>query len=83
MKKNYLFGKVIDILTREDKGKLCGPVDDKVYGPYPKSKGSAVVKKGLPCQPCYRKFRMSDCQDRRCLTDLSVEAVLREAQKLL
>ena len=62
---------------------IFGPVDDKVYGPYPKSKGSAVVKKGLPCQPCYRKFRMPDCQDRRCLTDLSVEAVLREAQKLL
>lgn len=49
-----------------------GPVDPRVYGPYPASPLSAAVfKKDLECRPCYRKFRYnSACEDRACLTSL-------------
>jgi len=34
-----------------------GPADDIVYGPYPPDNGrSVVLKKNLPCRPCYKKF---------------------------
>ena len=36
---------------------IFGPVDPQVYGPYPAA-NHIVVQKGLPCQPCYRRFRM-------------------------
>jgi len=50
-----------------------GPVDPKVYGPHPPSpRALAVVKKNLPCRPCYGRFRYnSACADRECLTALS------------
>lgn len=53
---------------------IFGPVDPAVYGPYP-SAGHTVIQKGLPCQPCYRNFRMSDCGHQACLQSLSVEEV--------
>lgn len=56
-----------------------GPVDPREYGPYPPSPNAVtVIKEGLECRPCYRKFRyQSDCSHRKCLQDLSLE----EAEK--
>jgi heptosyltransferase-2 len=64
---------------------LAGPVDETVYGPYPyESQRTIVIKKDLPCQPCYKRFRMSDCLlEKKCLTDISVDEVLQAANKLL
>ncbi|MBF0123263.1 MAG: glycosyltransferase family 9 protein, partial [Candidatus Omnitrophica bacterium] len=59
-----------------------GPVDPVVYGPYP-SKGHVIVTKGLPCQPCYRNFRMSDCSHANCLKTLTVDEVFRKVAGLL
>lgn len=61
---------------------IFGPVDPHVYGPYPAS-GHIVVQKGLPCQPCYRRFRQADCGHINCLNELSVEDVYRKAQNIL
>jgi lipopolysaccharide heptosyltransferase II len=61
---------------------IFGPVDPQVYGPYP-AVHHAVVKKGLPCQPCYRRFRMTSCSHMSCLRDLSVEEVYRKVQNIL
>ncbi len=61
---------------------IFGPVDDKVYGPYP-GHHHRVVKANLPCQPCYRQFRMSDCSHLSCLNTLSVEAVYGKVRELL
>ncbi|MBI4115569.1 MAG: glycosyltransferase family 9 protein [Candidatus Omnitrophica bacterium] len=56
-----------------------GPVDPKVYGPYPlSSEALAVVRENLPCRPCYFRFRYnSACVDRECLSALTPEEVLR------
>lgn len=57
---------------------LYGPVDPKVYGPYPESREAlAVYKDHLECRPCYKKFRYrSDCSHRDCLQALSVDEVM-------
>lgn len=61
---------------------LFGPVDERVYGPYPQSREHIVVKKDLSCRPCYRRFRVPECKyQRRCLTAISAEEVFREAER--
>jgi lipopolysaccharide heptosyltransferase II len=64
---------------------LFGPVDEKVYGPYPyDEKRTIVIKKDLACRPCYAKFRLAPCRnDKQCLRDISVEEVFQAVKKLL
>lgn len=61
---------------------IFGPVDENVYGPYP-LKNHRVVKKGLACQPCYRRFRMANCSHMSCLAQLEVEDVFRKVEEVL
>ena len=61
---------------------IFGPVDPQVYGPYPMA-NHTVVQKLLPCQPCYRRFRMANCGHISCLGELSVESVYRKVQSIL
>ncbi len=61
---------------------IFGPVDPQVYGPYPAA-NHTVVQKGLPCQPCYRRFRQAYCGHINCLNELSVENVLRKVRNIL
>ncbi len=61
---------------------IFGPVDPQVYGPYPRA-NHLVVQKNLPCQPCYRRFRMASCNHISCLVELSVEEVYRKVQHIL
>ena len=59
-----------------------GPVDPKVYGPYPERPGAAAIyKEGLECRPCYQRFRYnSACVTRECLQQLTPREVLLLAQ---
>lgn len=59
---------------------IFGPVDPKVYGPYP-AQGHGIVEKKCACQPCYRRFRMAICAHQMCLRDLSVEKVYQKVQE--
>jgi len=61
---------------------IYGPVDPKVYGPYPPEE-HMTVQKGLPCQPCYRRFRMPQCSHVSCLRDLTSQEVYRKVQGIL
>jgi lipopolysaccharide heptosyltransferase II len=61
---------------------LFGPVDEIVYGPYPRD-GHSVVSKTIACRPCYRKFRMTDCDHISCLRTLEVEEVLGAVENIL
>lgn len=49
---------------------LYGPVDEKIYGPYPPGPDYlAWGREGLECRPCYRNFRYNAaCEHRECLT---------------
>jgi lipopolysaccharide heptosyltransferase II len=88
----------LDILITNDGGPLhiavalgkktlsiFGPVDDKVYGPYPAGQKHVVIKKELSCRPCYNNFRFQGCsrEARECINNISVEDVLAKATALL
>lgn len=87
----------LDILVTNDGGPLhmavalgiktvsiFGPVDDKVYGPFPPSGKHMVIKKDLPCRPCYYNFKMPVCeQERECLKAISTDEVFEAVKKLL
>lgn len=61
---------------------IFGPVDEKVYGPYPMA-GHAVVTKGIACRPCYRHFRRAQCDHASCLQQLTVEEVFGKVAEML
>ena len=54
---------------------IFGPVDEKVYGPYPKSEKNIVITSDADCRPCYKKFKLPDCEHKKCLEDISVDNV--------
>lgn len=62
-----------------------GPVDPRVYGPYPPDiKKHVVLKSDLDCSPCYVKFRLLEClRQRECLKDISVKQALLAIKSLL
>lgn len=62
---------------------IFGPVDERVYGPYPNSPNHIVVKADVECRPCYTKFRVPQCKDRRCLKKVSSSQVLETAKFLI
>ncbi len=63
---------------------IFGPVDERIYGPYPMSDAHAVIsKRGLVCRPCYKKFKYKICEDRTCLNSIGSDEVLEAAGRFL
>ncbi len=63
---------------------IFGPVDERVYGPYPESPAHIVIKKDLLCRPCYKNFRLDICNmDRECLNSISTNEVFDAARAQL
>lgn len=63
---------------------IFGPVDGRTYGPYPPDKKHIVIKKELPCRPCYENFRFKGCvNNKQCLEEITVEEVCEGAKGLL
>jgi lipopolysaccharide heptosyltransferase II len=63
---------------------IFGPVNEKVYGPYPLTDKDIVIKKELICRPCYKNFRFKGCvNNRKCLEDISVDAVYTAVRRLM
>ncbi|MDO8488776.1 MAG: glycosyltransferase family 9 protein [Candidatus Omnitrophota bacterium] len=63
---------------------MFGPVDEKVYGPYPPDAKHIVVKKDLPCRPCYKDFKFTSClNNRKCLEEITVDEVFEKAKQLI
>lgn len=62
-----------------------GPVNPKVYGPYPPDENRHIVlRKTLDCSPCYRKFRLSPCKrNKECLKTIDVKQALEAINRLL
>ena len=57
---------------------IFGPVDEKVYGPYPGSENNLVIKKELTCRPCYQNFRIQNCaHERACMNLITVDEVFQ------
>ncbi|MFH1552543.1 MAG: glycosyltransferase family 9 protein [Candidatus Omnitrophota bacterium] len=64
---------------------IFGPVDDKIYGPYPTSDRHRVIKaREVPCRPCYNRFKLPECvYENKCLTGIDPETVAEACLKLL
>jgi lipopolysaccharide heptosyltransferase II len=62
---------------------VFGPVDEKVYGPYPFSKEHTIVKGDVECRPCYKNFRYPLCHKRECLDSIKPSAVLKAVRSKL
>ncbi len=63
---------------------IFGPVDEKVYGPYPPGENHVVITQAVPCRPCYVNFRFKGCaHNRRCIKDITVEEVYLAAKNLI
>jgi heptosyltransferase-2 len=63
---------------------IFGPVDDKVYGPYPVSEKHKVIKaEGVECRPCYANFKHKSCSDHKCLSAIAKDTVLNMAKESL
>jgi lipopolysaccharide heptosyltransferase II len=62
-----------------------GPVDPRVYGPYPADRNRHIVlRKALDCSPCYSKFRLNPCRkNKECLKAIDVEEALEAVNRLL
>lgn len=61
---------------------IFGPVDERVYGPYP-AQGHPVVVSKIACRPCYRRFRVAQCGHLSCLRHLSVDEVFEVVKGIL
>jgi lipopolysaccharide heptosyltransferase II len=62
---------------------IFGPVDEKVYGPYPKTENNLVVTKDIECRPCYNRFQYPTCRHHRCLEEITVDEVFKKANILI
>lgn len=61
---------------------IFGPVDEKVYGPYPPGERNVVVSSGAECRPCYKRFRLPECNTKVCLEDVSVNDMFEAFRNL-
>lgn len=63
---------------------IFGPVDERVYGPFPSSEMHIVIKKDIACRPCYKNFRMSFCEkSKQCIDTIEIQEVFEAAEKQL
>lgn len=63
---------------------IFGPVDDRIYGPYPPSeKNRVVVAEGVGCRPCYSNFKHNICGNYNCLKGISRQKVLNITEDVL
>ena len=62
---------------------IFGPIDEKVYGPYPLGENSIVVFSDVDCRPCYKKFKLPECEHRKCLESISVDKLYTLTMSLL
>ncbi len=63
---------------------IMGPVPEVVYSPFGQPERIKIVTSDVDCRPCYRRFRMPECQNEfRCLKEISVEDVLSAADDFL
>ena len=62
---------------------IFGPVDEKIYGPYPPSPRYAVVTSSDPCRPCYKNFRHTKCGSVDCLAHIQPADVIKAIDKVM
>jgi len=62
---------------------IFGPVNEKVYGPYPPSERYTIVSSDEPCRPCYKNFKYGKCDELNCLKNVRPADVIKAAERLI
>ncbi|MFH1407042.1 MAG: glycosyltransferase family 9 protein, partial [Candidatus Omnitrophota bacterium] len=62
---------------------VFGPVDERVYGPYPKDANHVVIKNTINCRPCYKNFRFRQCKTIECLRSVEPRQVIEAVNRLM
>ncbi len=63
---------------------IHGPVDSRVYGPYPVSDKHLIVENNnLDCRPCYKNFKLPACKNMVCINNISVDDMFYKVKKML
>lgn len=65
---------------------IFGPVDPRVYGPYPPKpdQHQVVLSPEMRCRPCYHRFRLPPCPyERACLTGIEPSDVFSGCEQVL
>ena len=62
---------------------IFGPVDEKVYGPYPPSENHKVITAKVECRPCYKNFRYAPCLRRKCLESIEPSIAISAVRTIL
>ena len=61
---------------------LYGPTRYEETRPFPEQAAAAVLRRSLPCQPCYGTPRQAKCRDNVCMRSIEVEEVLEKAREV-
>jgi len=61
---------------------LYGPTRYEETRPFPENSAAAVLRKSLPCQPCYGTSRQKRCRVNRCMRSIEVEEVLAKVREV-
>ena len=62
---------------------IFGPVDEKVYGPYPATENNIIISSNVDCRPCYRYFTMPECNTRKCMEGILSDTVFDAVSDLV
>lgn len=63
---------------------IFGPVDSRVYGPYPPTpRNKVVVADMVKCRPCYTSFKYKTCETHECLKEIDRDKVLKLMEESL
>jgi len=62
---------------------IFGPVNEKVYGPYPPSSRHVALTGDAPCWPCYKNFKYVKCDTQECLKRIKPDDVLAAVDRLM
>ncbi len=62
---------------------IFGPVNEDIYGPYPKDSRHITIVSNELCRPCYKNFKYEKCKTLNCLKNIRPETVLKAATALI
>jgi ADP-heptose:LPS heptosyltransferase len=63
---------------------LIGPTPHQLTGPYKHADNEVhIIRTGIACSPCYNTPVMFECNDNRCMKEISVEMVLKALEPVL
>ncbi|MBN1526073.1 MAG: lipopolysaccharide heptosyltransferase II [Candidatus Omnitrophica bacterium] len=62
---------------------IFGPVDERIYGPYPQKADFVTVTSDEACRPCYRNFKHNACDTFKCLDRIKPADVTRHIDRFM